>query len=183
MARPTDNDQLPARGTEVEERPPSKSARKRAATAAQELGERLVGMSEGELAALPLPDELREAIRVSRGMRGRGSQYRQRQYIGRLMREVDTEPIRQQLELGTRGQALDSARFRRIEVWRDRLLAEGDAAITALGESVPLTEDQRANLSAVLHRAQAVGSDARRTAARRELFRELRAILAEAGGA
>lgn len=182
MVRRTGSDQVSDQGAEAE-RPPSKSARKRAATAAQELGERLVGLSKAELAALPLPDELREAIRVAHGMRGRGSQYRQRQYIGRLMREVDTAPILQQLEAGTRGQALDAARFRRIEVWRDRLIAEGDAAITALGESFPLTDDQRAKLHATLLRARNSPSDTGRTAARRELFRELRAILAGAGDA
>jgi ribosome-associated protein len=176
MGRRSDSDQFSDQSPETE-RPPSKSARKRAATAAQALGERLVELSKAELAALPLPNDLREAIRVAQGMRGRGSGARQRQYIGRLMREIDTDPILQKLEAGKRAQAVDAARFRRVEIWRDRLLAEGDAALAALGDSVPLTEDQRASLSTLLHRAQAGGSDARRTAARRELFRELRAIL------
>lgn len=98
MRRRSDSDPFADQNAEAE-RPPSKSARKRAATAAQELGERLVGLSKAELAALPLPDDLREAIRVAHGMRGRGSQARQRQYIGRLMRDVDLAPILQ--ELGT----------------------------------------------------------------------------------
>lgn len=84
---------------------PSKSARKRAAAAAQDLGESLIGLSEAKLAALPLPDVLREAIRVARGMRGRGSQARQRQYIGRLMRDIELAPILQELgtDLATQG--------------------------------------------------------------------------------
>ena len=102
MGRQTDRDSPPDGGTDRDERP-SKSARKRAAAAAQELGVRLVGLSEAELAALPLPPVLHEAIRVARGMRGRGNAARQRQYIGRLMRDVDIDPIRQALEAAASG--------------------------------------------------------------------------------
>jgi ribosome-associated protein len=181
MGRRTDRDHFPDQRTE-HEGTPSKSARKRAATAGQELGERLVGMSEAELAALPLPEVLREAIRVARGLRSRGSQARQRQYIGRIMREVDVAPILQQLEAGTRAQTLDSAHLRRIEGWRDRLIAEGDDGLTALGELCPLTADRRAKLSIVLHEAQGGVSEPRRTATRRALFRELRTLLPEDAG-
>jgi ribosome-associated protein len=97
MGRQADGDRFPDHGTGREERP-SKSARKRAATAAQELGERLVGLSESELAALPLPQALQDVIRAARGMRGRGSRARIRQYIGRLMRDADIAPILRELE-------------------------------------------------------------------------------------
>jgi ribosome-associated protein len=69
--------------------PPSKSARKRAAHAAQKLGEQLVRMREQELAQLPLPDELRDAIAEARRLTHRGALSRQRQYIGKLMRDID----------------------------------------------------------------------------------------------
>lgn len=73
--------------------PPSKSARKREAHALQKLGERLVGLREAELAALPLPDTLRDAIHEARRLKSRAALARQRQYIGRLMREVELEPL------------------------------------------------------------------------------------------
>jgi 5-(carboxyamino)imidazole ribonucleotide mutase len=72
---------------------PSKSARKRAALAAQKLGEELVLLKESELAALDLPEDLTEAIRAARSIRSRAAAARQRQYIGKLMREIDPEPI------------------------------------------------------------------------------------------
>lgn len=72
---------------------PSKSARKRAAHAVQELGERLIGLREQELAALQLPEPLADAIREARRIRARGGLARQRQYIGKLMRDIDTAPI------------------------------------------------------------------------------------------
>lgn len=97
MGRRIDEDPIAEPGGRRDERP-SKSARKRDAAAAQELGVRLIGLSEAELAVLPLPEALRDAIRVARGIRGRGSQSRQRQYIGRLMRDVDIAPILQEIE-------------------------------------------------------------------------------------
>src|SRR5438874_13042596 len=74
--------------------PPSKSARKRAAHAAQDLGEALVRLRDAELDALQLPEALGEAIRAARHITSRAAAARQRQYIGRLMRGVDVEPIR-----------------------------------------------------------------------------------------
>ena len=76
-----------------DERPPSKSARKRAAHAAQKLGEELVLLKDADLLALDLPEALTEAIRAARSIRSRAALARQRQYIGKLMREIDPEPI------------------------------------------------------------------------------------------
>ena len=72
---------------------PSKSARKRAALAAQQLGEELVLLRDAELQALDLPEPLLQAIREARRIRSRAAGARQRQYIGKLMREIDPAPI------------------------------------------------------------------------------------------
>ena len=78
---------------------PSRSARKRAAEYLQRLGVRLVALREERLAALALPEELREALREARRLRGQAALARQYQYIGRLMRELDPQPIEQALDL------------------------------------------------------------------------------------
>jgi 5-(carboxyamino)imidazole ribonucleotide mutase len=72
---------------------PSKSARKREALAAQRLGEELVLLKDADLIALELPERLTEAIQQARHIRSRSGGARQRQYIGKLMREIDPEPI------------------------------------------------------------------------------------------
>jgi 5-(carboxyamino)imidazole ribonucleotide mutase len=72
---------------------PSKSARKREALAAQKLGEELMLLRDVDLDALELPERLSEAIRQARRIRSRAAGARQRQYIGKLMREIDLEPI------------------------------------------------------------------------------------------
>ena len=78
---------------------PSKSQRKREALALQELGETLVDLKPAQLGKMPLPEELREAVLAARQMTQRGARKRQLQYIGRLMREIDPEPIRVALGL------------------------------------------------------------------------------------
>ncbi|HVN99652.1 MAG TPA: ribosome biogenesis factor YjgA [Steroidobacteraceae bacterium] len=84
-------------GDELADRP-SRSARKRAAEYMQKLGVRLVGLRETQLEALELPEELREALREARRLRGQSALARQRQYIGRLMRDLDPGPIEAALD-------------------------------------------------------------------------------------
>ena len=76
-----------------QELPPSKSSRKREAHALQKLGEQLVQMRAAELALLPLPETLRDAIDEARRLTSRGALARQRQYIGKLMRDIDIAPV------------------------------------------------------------------------------------------
>jgi len=76
---------------------PSRSSRKRAALAAQKLGEALVHLKPAELDALGLPEELRSALAEARRLKSRAALARQRQYIGRLMRDVDPEPLERAL--------------------------------------------------------------------------------------
>lgn len=73
---------------------PSKSARKREHIALQKLGEELISLRETEIEALPIDDDLREAVLEARRIRANGALRRQKQYIGKLMRQVDPEPIR-----------------------------------------------------------------------------------------
>lgn len=76
---------------------PSKSARKREYLALQKLGEELITLKESDLEALPLDDNLREAVMEARQIKAHGALRRQKQYIGKLMRHVDPEPIRAEM--------------------------------------------------------------------------------------
>ena len=78
---------------------PSRSARKRAAEHMQKLGVRLVAMRESALEPLGLPEELCEALREARRLRGQSALARQHQYIGRLMRDLDPAPIEALLDM------------------------------------------------------------------------------------
>jgi len=94
--------------SEVEARP-SKSARKRAAHAAQKLGEELTDLKTAELDALNLPEELHAAIlEAQRIKNSRGGMARQRQYIGKLMREIDLAPLEAAMAVRRKSGALPS---------------------------------------------------------------------------
>lgn len=69
--------------------PPSKSQRKREATALQDLGEALVKLSAVQLNRVPLSDDLAAAVRAAQTMPQRGAHKRQLQFIGKLMRNLD----------------------------------------------------------------------------------------------
>jgi ribosome-associated protein len=154
---------------------PSKSERKRRSDDLQSLGEALIDLPESELDALPLPDTLRDAVMLARRITKHGGLYRQKQYIGKLMRKIDAEPIRAALDARRDRERVEALRFRRVEQWRDRLLKEGSPAVRSFCVEVPGVD--AALLEALVERArreQQSGS----THASRELFRTLREALA-----
>ncbi len=155
---------------------PSKSARKRAAHAAQDLGEELIRMRASDLDSLNLPETLVDAVREARRITSRGGLARQRQYIGKLMRDTDLEPIRAFLASRNKVDAQETERFKRTEAWRERLIVEGAPALDELERWRPgLDRDEWSRL------ANAARDERTRTgvtgAASRELFRALRTLL------
>jgi ribosome-associated protein len=158
---------------------PSKSARKRAAHAAQDLGEALIGLREAELVALALPERLTEAIREARRLTSRAAGARQRQYIGKLMRDVDAEPIRAALAARSERDALETQLFKRAEGWRERLLTDGEGALAELAELRPGLDRSEWNgrvAAARNERARGLAAGSVGPAGR-DLFRALRALL------
>jgi ribosome-associated protein len=154
---------------------PSKSARKREAAAAQDLGKKLIELKESDLAALNLPEKLLDAILLAKRITARGGLARQRQYIGKLMRDVDPAPIEAALNAGSRGATLDAEKHKRLEAWRARLLTEGPAALDELVKWCPTAD--RKSVQALIQKATGARVDSgSRDAASRELFRTLRTL-------
>jgi len=81
----------------VDDLKPSKSARKREYIALQKLGEELIALKASDLDRLPLDDNLREAVLEAKQMKAHGALRRQKQYIGKLMRHIDPEPVRSEM--------------------------------------------------------------------------------------
>jgi len=151
---------------------PSKSQLKREAQALQDLGTELVELRAEQLKRLDLPEDLRDAVELARRINQRGGRKRQLQYIGKLMRGIDAEPIRAALDALRRPAREDTARQHRLENWRDRLLAEGDAALEALLEDYPNADRQ--HLRRLIRDAQRETTQEKSPKSARALFRYLR---------
>ena len=76
---------------------PSRSAKKRASTALQNLGEELAALKPADRQKLDLPPELAEALEMLDRITDREARRRQKQFIGKVMRGVEIEPILAQL--------------------------------------------------------------------------------------
>lgn len=158
--------------------PPSRSARKREAEALQKLGEQLVDLAPAQLREIPLSTELLEAIQLAQRIREFSGRRRQLQLIGRLMRKQDPEPIQAALERLNQRSASAIAEHHQAERWRERLLAEGNSALTEFLEQYPTDEQQQ--LRQLIRTAQQEQAAERPPRATRELFRLLRKILSGA---
>lgn len=105
----------------------SRTQLKREVEAKQALGERLIALPYSRLEKLDLPEELLEAIRLAQRLTKRGALKRQRQYIGALMRSLETGPIERAMADLDYIREQDRRRQHRAEQCRERLL-EGDTS-------------------------------------------------------
>src|ERR1700731_19344 len=136
---------------ESEEQRQSKSARKRDAASLQELGVKLSALPDQEIKALGLPDNLFTALRDLRRLPSHGAQVRQRQYIGKLMRQIDPEPVLAKPAEPKQPHNSAIRHFQRIERWLGRLLSEPETALPLLCEKYPQAD--RATLVRILEKA------------------------------
>lgn len=105
--------------------PLSKTRRKQAMEELQSLGEELVALASDQVKRIDIPEELRAAVSEAQRMtRHDEAKRRQMQYIGKLMRNVDVEPIREALALVRGESAGETAKLHRLERLRTELLAD-----------------------------------------------------------
>ena len=153
--------------------PISKTQRKKAVHLLQALGEELVELNDDQLAAIELPETLREAVLAARRITKFEAKRRQLQYIGKLMRRVEVEPIRAALDSMLAGSRRQIAAHKRIEAWRERLFA-GPGALDELLAEYPGADTQRLReLVRGALRERDAGSPPR---SYRELYQALRAL-------
>ncbi|MDX1504289.1 MAG: ribosome biogenesis factor YjgA [Spongiibacter sp.] len=154
---------------------PSKTALKKEMQALQDLGAQLVKLSNADLAKMPITDpDLEEAIATARRIKSHEGLRRQMQYIGKLMRLIDSSAIQAALEERERGQKDLARRFHELEGLRDRLLEGGVPAITEAMERFPDADRQR--LRQLLLQAEKEKAAQKPPAAARKLFRYLREL-------
>ncbi len=163
---------------------PSKTQVKKAMLDLQDLGSELLELPLAALDALALDERLREAIEDLRRTTAHGARKRQMQYLGKLLRSEDPEPLRAALAAHRQGKVHDAQALHAVERWRDRLLAD-DSAVDAWRREYPHSDTPQ--FQALLHKARREDEDVRTAQGRgepkpkgryyRELFQSIRAAL------
>ena len=159
---------------QIEEHLPSKSQLKRESEALQKLGEELLSLRTSDLDSMNLPDELDEAVRTARKIQSRGGLKRQRQFIGKIMRQIDSESVEKQLAVIKHKHDTNTAAFRKIEQWRDRLLNNDKTALTEIINSHP--DIDRQHINQLVRHALREQVENKPPASARKLFKYLRDI-------
>ncbi len=156
----------------------SRTEIKKEMQALQDLGTKIVELSEKHIAMIPLQGKLEEAIYEARKMKHREGRRRQLQFIGKQMRIADNlDDIQQAVErIEKLGQEHNHIQHQ-AEQWRDKLMSDGDKALQALLESFPVSDIQ--HLRQLIRNAQKEASQQKPPASARKLFRYLRGLVEE----
>ena len=115
---------------------PSKTKIKEAMHELQDLGAELVELSVGQLKRINLEEDLLAAVRECQKITSHGARRRQIMYIGKMLRNIDEEPIRAGLALIRGDSAAENARLHRLERMRTRLL-EDEAVLSEIATAWP----------------------------------------------
>jgi ribosome-associated protein len=153
--------------------PISKTKLKAEADAAQNIGKKLIDLSKDRLIKLNLPETLFDAVMEAKRLTANGAVRRQLQYLGRLMRDVDSTPIIEQLQKWEGKNNEENARFHVLERWRTRLIAEPNALQKFLA-SFPQADIQQ--LRTLIRNAQREEAAQKPPKSSRELFKLIREV-------
>ena len=155
------------------EEPISKTKLKAEADAQQALGVRLSELPKDKLLKLDLPDAVLTAVLETKKITANGAIRRHRQYLGRLMREIDNAPILEQLSRWDGKHTAENAYFHGLERWRDRMIADSNVLAEFIALH-PKTDIQQ--LRTLIRNAQKELAANKPPKSSREIFKILREI-------
>lgn len=161
---------------ETEDSLPSKTQIKNAMLELQGLGEQLIPLKRSELLQLSLPEKLIDAILEAKRLTHWGALKRQRQYIGRLMRDIDPVPIQAYLDSINHVNQAHNAWLHRLEKLRGSLLTQ-DKALEQLLATYPQTDRQA--LRTLIRNARKEREESKPPRYFRELFQLLKEMIPE----
>ncbi len=160
--------------SEESQEPVSKTQRKAEMDALQDLGVKLTKLPGDKLAKLELPERLLDAVKEARRITSNGALRRQHQYIGSLMREVDTAPIIEQFQRWEGKNAEENAHFHQLERLRSRLLEDEDSLAEFMRDH-PHADSQQIRTLIRNHKREMLANKPPKSS--RELFKLLREIV------
>jgi len=150
----------------------SRTKKKQHVEELQKLGAALVSLAPAQLDALEIPAELMAAVRDAQRIASHEAKRRQLQFIGKVMRKIDPEPVRAALATVAGQSAAARAQQLRLEGWRERLIGD-DGALTDFAGEHPGADLQA--LRTLIRNARKEIAEAKPPRAQREMFRFLRA--------
>lgn len=162
---------------------PSRTQQRGEALEIRSLAEKLVALPAAQLARLPIPEELMPHIVETQRITSHIAHKRQLQFLAKQMRREEDEvleAIRDAMDEGGEAARRETALLHQAEQWRERLLADGDQALADLLDEFPTADRQK--LRQLVRNAAEEKAKNKPPRAFRELFRELRDVLADAGG-
>ena len=163
---------------------PSRSQNRREALEVLALGEKLVALTEAQLAKLPVPESLLPHIRECKRITAHIAHKRQLAFLAKQMRREDEqalEALRDALDENGETARREIAAMHRVEAWRERLLDEGDAALAQLLDEYPTADRQQ--LRQLVRSTLEERKRNKPPRAFRELFRALRELMLGGGAA
>jgi len=155
----------------------SKSERKREVTALQDLGERLLELSQEQLNNIRISQELQDALILAKTLKSRGARRRQMQYIGVLMRRIDPEPISLMIHEMDKGQKHKAREFQQLETMRNSLIDGDDTVFEEIIRRFPDADILR--LRQLVRGARKEKKENKPPKQSRSLFRYLRELAAK----
>ncbi|WP_421569888.1 ribosome biogenesis factor YjgA [Stenotrophomonas sp. PD6] len=156
----------------------SRSQNRRDALDVLALGEKLVALTPAQLARVPVPEDLLPHIAEAKRITAHIAHKRQLAFLAKHMRREDDavlDAIRDALDVNSETSRREVAALHRAEDWRERLLKDGDTALSALLEEYPHADRQQ--LRTLLRNAQAEKAKNKPPRAFREIYQVLRALL------
>lgn len=160
----------------------SKSQLKREMHDLQDLGKRMLDLSNDQLDTLPISDTLRSAIEESRRIRQNEAKRRHLQYVGKIIRqEDDPDGLKRAIDAFDSGSEEHTRRHHLAERWRDRMIAEGDSAVGDFFGYCPSADMQ--HLRNLARNARKDVEKQKNTGQSRKLFRYLRECIDDAESA
>lgn len=125
---------------------PSRSQQRRDALAVLAFAQQLIDVQPTRLAKLPLPEDVRREVDITRRITAHGAKKRQLAFLAKVMRrysEDDFAAVRAELGENRDKQRQETAAMHRLEAMRDRLITDDEAALPELIAEYPQVDRQR----------------------------------------
>ena len=160
---------------------PSRNELKKTMQDLQELGEAVASLPVDRLDKLKIDERLRDAIDELRRTKSFEGKRRQIQYIGKLMKHENPEPLREAVASFRVGSATDTLALHQAEYWRDQLLA-GDDALANWVKEYPATDVQQLRSLVRAARKEKLEPGERHGRAYRDLFKLVKELMSTESG-